>query len=219
MNQNNLSRYAKADRYYILPNGERQPFGPCTLQHIYTMVEMKRVTSLDFIYCDSWARWKPVGDVFNMTPAIQNVPGDDGQDPYVIEQALTYMEKQVRPGEQLHYIAVQHVPVLRITATVKLSMPKSIILTSQRFCVLEPRIVGEDVFDVYPVEYIESAVRHIKRGAKVGSFHIATKTGSWTEVGKIPLNQLERLWETSHLILSSTAGKPRRARRKTLSVA
>lgn len=112
------------------------------------------------------------------------------------------MVEKALPGEELYYIGVQHLPALSITAAVRLTMPKSIVVTSHRFVIVEPKLVGDTEMEEFVRGDVESAVRRIKANSRCGTFSLVLRNGEWIELNKIPAAQLKRLEELSRYILS-----------------
>lgn len=207
INQSNIT-LSSGVSYFTLTDGAQQPNGPFHLDQIITQIQQAELKTNDYLFCEHWEFWKPISEVFDLNSVTNpntNVFQNEGQDPYVASESFKYINAHALKGEELYYIAVQHMPALKITSSVKLSMPKSIILTNHRFCILEPKMRGEPNFDTYPVQFVEKGLRKIKQGKKSGAFSIALRSGNWIEVSKIPTVQLDKLCLLSKKILDENS--------------
>lgn len=190
--------------YYLLKNGSQKPYhSPINLEQVWGLIRSGSFDADDYIYSGEWEFWKKIGEVLEI-PYQPGYTVVDGQDPYVAEEAFEYINTRALPNEELYYIAVQHVPALKITSTVRLSMPSVVILTNQRFCILEHKRLNEPDFHSFPLKYIENGVRKLKPRRSQGSFIISLTSGCWFEVDKLPQNQLDKLYSYSKYILDES---------------
>jgi hypothetical protein len=67
----------------------------------------------------------------------------DNQEPTIVEQAHNRASGMLTRGEEILYIAVQHRPVLNLT-------PEYVVLTSKRFIIFRPKLLGGMAFEDFP---------------------------------------------------------------------
>ena len=178
--------------FHILRKGDQEPIGPYSQNEIVELLNNSDVKSSDYVYYPELSGWKPLSQVFELHQKVTHF-GDEGQDPDVVTQSFNYVDNRSEPDEEIYYIAVQHMPALSLTAKVKLTTPRSIVLTNHRVCVIHQKLMGDTEMDEYPLEQVESALKKIKSNAENGQFNIVLKSGNWVEVEKIPSAQLDRL--------------------------
>ncbi|MDF1751315.1 MAG: DUF4339 domain-containing protein [Verrucomicrobiales bacterium] len=186
--------------FHILRNGEQEPIGPFSQNELVHLLNENQIRPSDFVYYPEMKGWKPMSQVFDLHQKVSNF-GDEGQDPHIVSESFNYLVARDEPGEEIYYIAVQELPALSLTAAVRLSAPKSVLLTNCRFCILNPKLMGDIEFKEYPLEQIVNGIKKLKPGKTTGIFNIVLKNGDWIEVDKIPLDQLDRLEELSAEIL------------------
>lgn len=119
--------------------------------------------------------------------------GDEGQDPRIVDDSFALVDSRSGSEENIYYIAVQHIPLLKVTAAVTLTGPKSIVLTDHRIWVITPKVMGDTDFEEYDHNQIERVMKRLPQNQADGTFIIALRSGDWIETGKIPGPQLERL--------------------------
>lgn len=190
--------------YYLLKNGEFEPTGPYSSNQLLQMHNAQEIRSSDYVYFQDWDGWKRMSQVFDLDRTVTSNFNNEGQDEDILSDTFKYINDRALPGEALHYIAVQYLPALSITAAVRLTMPKSIILTNMRICVLEPKLMGESSLESYPLDQVENGMKRIKSGSKNGTFHIILNSGEWVEINKIPHAQLNQLVQLTRQLTSRT---------------
>lgn len=179
--------------YYLLKQGETEASGPYSYHEVHYLITKKLVGSSDYIYFREWEDWKPIYEVFDVTQSLIQDFCEDGQDCEVASQALSFINSKAHPGEELHYISTQLLPARKITTTVRLTMPQSVILTNKRICVYRPKLGGKFKFDEFHFSYVDYAIKRIKPKSDCGSFNVVMKTRNWTEVQRLPFEQLNKL--------------------------
>ena len=189
--------------FHILRQGEQEPIGPYSQIQIVQLLNKGQIQASDFVYYPELSGWELLSKVFEVHQELINF-GDEGQEPHIVDQSYTLVESTSQPEERIYYIAVQHFPLRRVTAAVKLTAPKSIVLTDQRICLLAPKLMSDtDLFE-YHYEQIESVMKKVPRDEEEGTFIIVLHSGEWVETGKIPRPQLELLERISRYFLKST---------------
>jgi hypothetical protein len=182
--------------FHILRQGEQEPIGPYSQLQIAQLLNQGEIKASDFVYYPELSGWEALSRVFELHQKISSF-GDEGQEPHIVDESFALVDSLSQPDESIYYIAVQHIPLRRVTAAVKLTAPKSIVLTDHRICVLAPKLVGN--IDLYEYHHgqIESVMKRLGQNEEEGTFIIALRTGDWVETGKIPRPQLERLVQIS----------------------
>ncbi|MDF1811425.1 MAG: GYF domain-containing protein [Verrucomicrobiales bacterium] len=188
--------------FHILRNGEQEPIGPYSQNQLVELLNTKQIKSSDFVYYPELKGWKPMSQVFDFHQQVSNF-GDEGQDPHVVTECFNFINSRSEPEEEIYYIAVQELPALSLTAAVRLTSPRSMIITNHRFCILNPKLMGAIDFDEYPLDQIVSGIKKIKTGKSTGIFNIVLKNGDWVEIDKIPLDQLAKLEQLSKELLGT----------------
>lgn len=188
--------------YYYLREGQLEAQGPVGAGELTDLIRNAKISSYDYIFRSDWEFWRRVGEVFNIPHKVEYT-GEAGQDPFIVSEAFDYINTHSLKEEELFYIAVQSVPSLKITSAVSLNMPKAIVLTNYRFCIFEKKIAGDPNFDSYPVNFVSTTSRKVKRGKKRGIFTISLNSGNWVEVNRLPADQLEQLVQLSGSILAT----------------
>ncbi len=178
--------------FHILKQGGQEPIGPYSQIQIVQLLNAGQIQATDFVYYPELSGWEQLSKVFELHQQLTNF-GDEGQEPQIVNQSYNLVDSLSEPEERIYYIAVQHIPLRRVTAAVQLTAPKSIVLTDGRICVLSPKLMGNvDVYHYY-YEQIESVMKKVPRDEQDGTFIIVLRSGDWVETGKIPKPQLELL--------------------------
>ena len=150
--------------FHILKRGEQEPIGPYSQIQIVQLLNEDLIKSSDYVYYPELSGWEVLSRVFEFHQKLSSF-GDEGQDPHIVDQSFALVDSLSEPGERIYYIAVQHIPLLKVTAAVKLTGPKSIVLTDQRICVLTPRLMGNTDL----VEYHHDEIEGVMKKANLGS--------------------------------------------------
>ncbi|MDF1816543.1 MAG: GYF domain-containing protein [Verrucomicrobiales bacterium] len=193
--------FPEQQMFHILRNGEQEAIGPYSQTELVSLLNSEQITATDFVYYSELDGWKPLGQIFDIQKEVPDF-GEQGQDPRVVTECINFINSRAEPGEQVHYVAVQQLPALSLTAAVRLTSPKSIILTNRRFCILNPRLMGSIEFEEYPLEKISGGVKKLKSGKDSGVFNIVLKNSEWVTLDKLPVEQLNRLEYFASVILS-----------------
>ena len=178
--------------FHILKQGEQESIGPYSQIQIGQLLNEGQIEASDYVYYPELSGWETLSRVFELHQQLSSF-GDDGQEPDIVDQSFALVDSLSEPEESIYYIAVQHIPLLRVTAAVKLTGPKSIVLTDRRIYILTPRLIGNTELNQYHHKQIERVVKRLSEGEADGTFIIALHSGDWVETGKIPRPQLERL--------------------------
>lgn len=190
--------------FHILKRGEEEPIGPYSQIQIGQLLNSGQIKSSDYVYYPQLSGWQLISKVFELHQQLTNF-GDEGQEPSVVNESFTFVDSRSGPEEQIYYIAVQHMPLLKVTAAVKLTGPKSIVLTNHRVCVITPKLMGDTDFEEYDHYQIERVMKKLPMDKEDGSFIIALRSGDWVETSKIPRPQLERLEQIAGDFLAQSA--------------
>lgn len=189
--------------FHILKQGAQEAIGPYSQIQIVQLLNEGQIQASDFVYYPELSGWELLSKVFELHQQLVNF-GDEGQEPHIVDQSYSLVDSTSQPEERIYYIAVQHFPLRRVTAAVKLTAPKSIVLTDLRICVLAPKLMSDtDLFE-YHYEQIESVMKKVPRDEDEGTFIIVLHSGEWVETGKIPRPQLELLEKISRDFLKHT---------------
>ena len=178
--------------FHILKRGEEEPIGPFSQLQIGQLLNAGEIKSSDYVYYPELTGWQVISRVFELHQQLSSF-GDEGQEPQTVSESFALVDSRSGPEEHIYYIAVQHIPLLKVTAAVKLTGPKSIVLTDQRIYVITPKLMGDADFEEYDHNQIERVMKRLPRDRQDGTFIIALRSGDWVETGKIPGPQLERL--------------------------
>jgi len=178
--------------FHILKQGEQESIGPYSQIQIGQLLNAGQIRASDYVYYPELSGWEKLSRVFELHQQLNSF-GDEGQESHIVDQSFALVDSLSEPEESIYYIAVQHIPLLKVTAAVTLTGPKSIVLTDRRICVITPKLIGNIDHNEYHHEQIESVMKKVPRDAEDGTFIIALRTGDWVETGKIPRAQLERL--------------------------
>ena len=178
--------------FHILKQGEQESIGPYSQIQIGELLNTGEIKASDYVYYPELSGWEILSQVFELHQKLKSF-GDEGQEPHIVDQSFALVDSLSEPDERIYYIAVQHIPLLRVTAAVTLTGPRSIVLTDNRICVLTPKLIGNIDITEYHHEKIESVMKKVPRDKEDGTFIIALRSGDWVETGKIPRPQLERL--------------------------
>ncbi len=178
--------------FHILKQGEEEPIGPYSQVQIGQLLNAGQIEASDYVYYPELSGWETLSGVFELHQKLSGF-GDDGQEPHIVEQSFALVESLAEPDEKIYYVAVQHIPLLKVTAAVKLTGPKSIVLTDRRIYVLTPKMIGNTELNQYHHKQIERVMKRVSPDEPEGAFIIELHTGDWIETNKIPKPQLERL--------------------------
>ena len=187
--------------FHILKAGDQESIGPFSQKQLLELLKEKEIGHSDLVYYPQLADWTPLSEVFDFHQGVTNY-SDDGQDPEVVGHSFAFIDSRSEPNEEVYYIAVQDFPALSLTASVKLRSPRAVVLTSWRFCVIKPKLMGNTDFDEFMLDQIESTEISYDAGAKDGSFTITPRFGDAEEVDQIPVKQLLRLETIAGELLS-----------------
>ena len=178
--------------FHVLRRGEEEPIGPYSQNELVELLNTEQIHSFDYVYYPELSGWKKLSQVFDLHQKVSGF-GSEGQDPEIVQQSFDFIDKRSEPEEEIYYIAVQHMPALSLTAAVKLTSPKSLVLTNHRFCVVFQKLMGDVEMREYPLEQVDSVLTKIKPGNEDGTFEIILKSGEVVDLDKIPSAQLGRL--------------------------
>ena len=201
-----MSELPEHQIFHILRNGEQEPIGPYSQNELVELLNQEQIRADDYVYYPELEGWKPLSQVFDLHQEVANF-GDEGQDSHVVSECFNFINSRAEPGEEVYYIAVQELPALSLTAAVRLTSPKSMILTNCRFCILNPKMMGSIEFEEYPIDQISGGIKKLKGNRDTGIFNIVLKNGDWVELDKIPLAQLERMEHLAEVILNGTVNQ------------
>ena len=187
--------------FSVLRKGEQEPIGPYSQEELLHLLQEGRVASSDQVFYPELDGWKPISQVFDFHKQIANVE-DHGQDQQMLSTAFAHVDTRSESEESILYIATQHFPAKGLTAAVRLTAPKSIVLTNQRFCIVKHRMLAEIKMEDYHFEQVASTTAETDDRHDTGVFRIQLKSGDEIKVDRIPVRQLNRLEELSNSILS-----------------
>lgn len=187
--------------YYLLKKGERDPIGPYGESELVELLNQGEIEASDYIYHPELSGWTPLSQVFNIGQRINHF-GEEGQDPQVTMDSFTYVTERSVPDEEILYIAVQHLPALSLTAAVKLTSPKSLVITNQRICVVAPRLMGAIDFHEYPLTDIDRVTTDRSGKTSKGTCNLILNSGESLDLDKIPVEQLAKIEELAGKLLS-----------------
>ncbi len=188
--------------FHILKAGEQESIGPFSQKQLLELLKKKEISHSDLVYYPQLADWTPLSEVFDFHQGMANF-SDDGQDPEIVAQSFAFIDNRSEPDEEIYYIAVQNFPALSLTASVKLRSPRSVVLTSWRFCVIKPKLMGNTDFDEFMLDQIESVESSYDPAARDGTFTIRPRFDDDEEVDQIPVQQLKRLETIAAELLSN----------------
>jgi hypothetical protein len=178
--------------FHILKRGEQEPIGPYSQIQIGQLLNAGQIRASDYVYYPELSGWQVISRVFELHQQLNSF-GDEGQDPRIVDDSFALVDSRSGSEENIYYIAVQHIPLLKVTAAVTLTGPKSIVLTDHRIWVITPKVMGDTDFEEYDHNQIERVMKRLPQNQADGTFIIALRSGDWIETGKIPGPQLERL--------------------------
>jgi hypothetical protein len=187
--------------FHILKLGEQQPTGPFSQRELLALLNDGEIHVTDLVYYSELRDWMPISEVFEVEKQLTRF-GDEGQDPEIVAQTFGFIESRREDNEEIYYIAVQNIPALSLTATVKLRAPRSVVLTSRRFCIVKPKLMSDISFEEFPLDEISNAEIDIDSGADSGAFEIVPRLGERSIVDQIPVAQLARLEQISGELLA-----------------
>jgi len=178
--------------FHILKRGEQEPIGPYSQIQIGQLLNAGQIRASDYVYYPELSGWQVISRVFELHQQLNSF-GDEGQDPRIVDDSFALVDSRSGSEENIYYIAVQHIPLLKVTAAVTLTGPKSIVLTDHRIWVITPKVMGDTDFEEYDHNQIERVMKRLPQNQADGTFIIALRSGDWIETRKIPGPQLERL--------------------------
>ena len=178
--------------FHILKRGEQEPIGPYSQIQIGQLLNAGQIRASDYVYYPELSGWQVISRVFELHQQLNSF-GDEGQDPRIVDDSFALVDSRSGSEENIYYIAVQHIPLLKVTAAVTLTGPKSIVLTDHRIWVITPKVMGDTDFEEYDHHQIERVMKRLPQNQADGTFIIALRSGDLIETGKIPGPQLERL--------------------------
>ena len=182
--------------FSVLRQGEEEAIGPFSQDQLVELLNDGDINSSDLVYYEGMEDWAPISAVFDLHQAIGNFE-DDGQDKELLADAFAQLGAEVGDDEPIYYIAVQDLPALSLTGTVRLTSPKSVAITESRICIVHHRLTGKLEFEFYSFPEVCDATKRIKADEKKGVFSILLNSGERIEVDKIPRAQLEKLEQLS----------------------
>ncbi len=188
--------------FHILRKGESESIGPYSQKELLKLINENTICSHDWVYYSALKDWTPLSDVFEFHQSLTNF-GNEGQDHEMVSAAYNFIEHRSEPDESIYYIAIQRFAATDLTATVRLRLPKAVVLTNTRFCVVFNKLMAETTFEDYPVEQIRSTGITVDPGKSTGIFEIHLRNGNTASVNLIPLAQLAKLEEVSEDLLSN----------------
>jgi Bacterial PH domain len=202
---NSGDNFSSVQCYHILKAGDSNPTGPFSKHQVDAMISGEQIKGSDFIYFPEANGWKRISELFYFPQEIGKEFSQEGQDAEIVAESFKFINERAQKNENLYYIAVQELPALSLTAAVRLTMPKSIVITDKRICILEPKLVGKTTFQEVAIAQIKNGLKHEpKTGANTGAFVFVLLSGEWLEIPKIPVQQLIRLEETMQWILAES---------------
>ena len=178
--------------FHILKQGAEEAIGPYSQIQIGQLLNTGEIEASDYVYYPELSGWETLSRVFELHQKLSSF-GDDGQEPHIVDQSFALVDSLSEPEESIYYIAVQHIPLLKVTAAVKLTGPKSIVLTDRRIYILTPKLIGNTELNQYHHKKIERVIKRLSQDESEGTFIIALRSGDWVETEKIPRPQLDRL--------------------------
>ncbi|MQA28376.1 MAG: hypothetical protein GEU82_00855 [Luteitalea sp.] len=110
---------------------------------------------------------------------------NEEQDPVMVEQALARVEQLLTSGEEVSYVAVQKKPMVNVT-------PECVVLTSKRFILYKPRLLGGANFEDYVWRELKDA--QLEEGFMGATLTLHTTTGQVLAVEYLPRAQARRLY-------------------------
>ncbi len=188
--------------FHILRKGETESIGPYSQKELLNLIRENSISAHDWVFYSALKDWTPLSDVFEFHQRLTSF-GDEGQDPEMVSEIYNFIDLRSEPDESIYYIAIQRFAATDLTATVKLRLPKAVVLTNTRFCIVFNKLVAETTFDDYPVEQIKSTGITIEPGKSTGVFEIHLRNGTAVGVNLIPSAQLVKLQEISEDLLAS----------------
>jgi hypothetical protein len=110
---------------------------------------------------------------------------NEEQDPEIVKQVHQKVSEILTPGEEILYIAVQNKPLINFS-------PDSIILTSKRFIVYRPQILGQVSFEDYIWRDLRDA--RLNEGMLGATLSMDSVRGTTLSVDYLPKSQARRLY-------------------------
>lgn len=179
--------------YYVLKCGQEETSGPYCYNELYYLIKRNLLTPMDYVFFPEWEGWRRISEVFNPTEEIVTEFCVDEQEEETAKQAFKFVDERAEKGEELYYIATQHLVASKITTSVRISLPKSIVLTNYRAYSLRPKLGGRLDYYEFRWDLVSQGIMRLHSGADRGSFNFVLRTADWFEVSKIPYNQLIQL--------------------------
>lgn len=109
----------------------------------------------------------------------------EGQDPNVVDRTLARVRQILTAGEDLEYVAIQQKPVVNFT-------PLAVVLTSRRFILYKPGLLGSADFEDYIWRDLRDA--HVKEKMVGATLTIETVDGHTIQVDYLPKDQARRAY-------------------------
>ena len=178
--------------FHILKKGATEPIGPYSQDQIVELLNSGEISSTDMVFYPALTEWAPLTEVFDLVQEV-NTHGSEGQDPEIVAESFSSVEKRLEENEEVYYIAVQDFPAVSLTSSVRLRAPQSIILTNKRFCIIHPKLIGEALFEEFLIEDVEITEVEMEEGEDNGVFKIVPRYGDAGKVDRIPAAQLNLL--------------------------
>jgi hypothetical protein len=110
---------------------------------------------------------------------------NEDQDPAVVEQVLSRVQQLLTSGEEVSYVAVQKKPVVNVT-------PECVVLTSKRFILYKPKLLGGADFEDYIWRELKDA--RLQEGLLGATLTMHTVAGRLITVEYLPKAQARRLY-------------------------
>lgn len=110
---------------------------------------------------------------------------NEEQDPATVHQVLKRVSQILTREEQVLYVAVQNKPVVNLA-------PECVVLTSRRFIIYKPRMLGRADFVDYIWRDLKDA--HLKEGLMGATLKVVTVAGRIFSIEYLPKAQARRLY-------------------------
>lgn len=120
----------------------------------------------------------------NTTELLKQLSNEE-QDPAVVEQVLARVKDILTAGEEVKYIAVQKKPLVNLS-------PDSVVLTTKRFILYKPSLIGGVSFEDHPWRDLYDA--KLKEGFLGAALSFQTVKGLLFLVDHLPKAQARRLY-------------------------
>ena len=126
---------------------------------------------------------KPVGKVQPQDPLNRYLNED--QDPAATKRAYAQVQQLLTTGEEILYIAVQKPLMLSLS-------PDCVVLTSKRFIIYKPKLLGGASFQDYIWRDLHDA--HLKEGRARATFTLRTIDNRRLRIDDLPKTQARKLY-------------------------